>query len=146
MVPSWRRGAGVGAHQRRDGQKLNHFGHVKHNSGLERTILEGIVAPGRRGKAQPSWRWTQGTNGHKCVLKHDDCQYNGVLLNGLWWDLGSVKKLQHNDMYNLGSAKILQHNDIYIYDLGSAKNWQHDIHDLDYVKNLRHVWYIQSMF
>ena len=39
-------------------RKLKYFGHIKRHSGLEKTIMEGIV-PGRRSRGQLVQKWTQ---------------------------------------------------------------------------------------
>ena len=39
-------------------RKLKYFGHIKRHSGLERTVMEGMV-PGKRGRGRPARRWTQ---------------------------------------------------------------------------------------
>jgi hypothetical protein len=39
-------------------RKIKYFGHIKRHSGIERTVMEGIVA-GRRGRGRPRRRWIQ---------------------------------------------------------------------------------------
>lgn len=40
-------------------QKLKYFDHIKHNSGLKQTVIEGMV-PERIDRNQLAWRWVQG--------------------------------------------------------------------------------------
>jgi hypothetical protein len=39
-------------------RKIQYFSHIKRHSGMERTIMEGMVA-GKRGRGRPRRRWIQ---------------------------------------------------------------------------------------